>query len=121
MNRETFPASQSPLVGDISGPAGARLVTVTGIQRNPVSPATPTQQARLTWDGVLEQWEPLVPGNMSVLLNGYYDETGDLIGFEDISDDYAFSVNNVGLEVLVSWAYGFAYAVFVNGSGVNGS
>lgn len=117
-NRETYPAAQSPLVGDISGPAGASRVTVVGLQNRPVSAATPVEQARLTWDEVEGNWTPKVPGNMSVLLNGTPDALNVLQGFLDISDDYAFLVNCVGLEVLTGWAYGFDFQVFVDGMGV---
>ena len=117
-NRETYPASQSPLTGDISGPAGAQRVTVVGLQGNPVAPGGPKEQARLTWDAVNGDWESKVPGNMSILLNGTPDGSGNLAGFLDISDDYDFSVNNVGLESLVNWTLGFGFTVYVNGMGV---
>jgi hypothetical protein len=117
-NRETYPASQSPLTGDISGPAGATSVTVVGLQTNPVASGAPLEQSRLTWNAVLGAWEPEQPGNMSVLINGTPDSQSVLTGFTDISDDYDFLVNCVGLDALVSWTYGFTYQVFVNGTGV---
>jgi hypothetical protein len=117
-NRETYPASQSPLTGDISGPAGAQRVTVTGIQGNPVDSILPGEQNLLTFDRVNIKWAIKPPGNMSVLLNGFFNSSLLLVGFSDISDDYVFSVNNVGLESLVGWALGFTFKVFVNGVGV---
>jgi hypothetical protein len=117
-NRETFPASQSPLTGDISGPAGATSVTVVGIQNIPVEHLGPTDQMNLTYNAVTQQWEPALPGNISVILNGTADSLGVLTGFTIISDDYDVLVNHVGLEVLVGWPYGFGFNVYVNGTGV---
>ena len=63
-NRESFPASQSPLTGDISGPAGAQSVTVTGIQTFPVSPVAPQPQQILVFgsDEVWHAEDPIVSG-----------------------------------------------------------
>jgi hypothetical protein len=117
MNRETYPAAQSPLTGDISGPASAQTVTVVGLQTNSVASGLPSEQARLTWSAVTQEWVPQVPSNMSILLNGFI-SGGNLIGFIDISDDYDFLVNHVGLEVLVNWTLGFSFNVYVNEMGV---
>jgi hypothetical protein len=58
MNRESYPSSQSPLLGDISGPAGATLVTVVGIQKVPVITTLPTDQQVLTFVAASGMWEP---------------------------------------------------------------
>ena len=120
-NRETYPASQSPLTGDISGPAGATSVTVVGLQNNPVAPGGPGQANVLVWeqnsDGSSGEWQPQIPLN-AVLLGGTPDGQGVLQGFVIASTDLAFLVNNVGMEVLADWAYGFAYQVFLNGTGL---
>lgn len=57
-NRETFPAAQSPLQGDVSGAAGATTVTVTGIQTIPVSPTPPDDQQVLVYQAPTNRWEP---------------------------------------------------------------
>lgn len=117
-NRETYPASLSPLTGDISGPAGAQQVTVVGLQTVPVDSITPVQQANLVYDYNVGKWMVRVPGNMSVLLNGTPDSIGNLQAFTAISDDYDFTVNNISLSMLVGWALGFNFSVYVNGTGV---
>jgi len=116
-NRETFPASQSPLQGDISGPAGATTVTVTGIQTQPVSPATPVDKDKLQYDASVPQWAPKADGNSSVTLGTFVQTGGQIVSKgETISDDYEFLVNNVSLDGIVGWAYGTASQVFLNGS-----
>jgi hypothetical protein len=64
MNRETYPASQSPLTGDISGPAGATSVTVTGWQTYPVASTEPEPQQIMVFgsDGVWHPEDPIVSG-----------------------------------------------------------
>jgi len=116
-NRETYPASQSPLQGDVSGPAGATTVTVVGIQTQPVSPAVPVDKDTLRYNISVPQWEPVADGNASVTI-GTFSQTGGEITSKGvtISDDYDFLVDNVSLEALVGWAYGSASQVFVNGS-----
>jgi hypothetical protein len=57
-NRETYPASQSPLAGDISGKAGQTLVTVVGIQTIPVSPTPPSDQQGLIFRGDEDEYVP---------------------------------------------------------------
>lgn len=113
-NRETYPAAQSPLQGDVSGPAGATTVTVTGLQRNPIAPGAPSDQARLTWLGDTSQWTPVVPSYTMAL----EDATG---GLDIISDDWEIYIDGVGTEVLAGWPYGFAFQIFINGTGVPGS
>ena len=107
-NRETYPASQSPLQGDLSGTAGATTVTVVGLQTVPVAPGTPPTGADLVFDGT--QWSGQLPANIALELNG-----------QDFSDDWEFMVNNVSLDMLVGWSYGFAFKVFINGVGVTGT
>lgn len=118
-NRETYPASQSPLTGDISGPAGAQIVTVTGLQRNPVSPANPTDQDKLTFQAANGDWEPTADGNVAVTI-GTQTTAGGVITGKGValSDDRSFSVNNIGIDGLVGWTLGFAFDIFVNGTGV---
>lgn len=118
-NRETYPASQSPLQGDISGPAGATLVRVVGIQTIPVSPATPTDQDTFRYSFADNQWEPDADGNASITIGTYVVTSGQVTSKGDnLSDDYDFLVNNVGLDVLVGWSHGFTSQVFVNGTAV---
>lgn len=57
MNRQTYPASQSPLTGDISGPAGASQVTVTGIQNTHVESTPPEDGQILVYVGADSQIE----------------------------------------------------------------
>lgn len=118
-NRETYPASQSPLAGDINAPAGATTVTVTGIQTQPVAATIPTDKdvLRFNTEADTPEWEPTADGNASVTI-GTFSLAGGVIATKGltISDDYEFSVNNVGIDGLVGWAYGFASEVFVNGS-----
>lgn len=85
-NRETFPASQSPLTGDISGAAGATRVTVTGLQTIPVKSGTPTDQQVLTYISADGMWEASSSGraNRSIEVNGIV-----------MSDDYDIGVNLV--------------------------
>lgn len=116
-NRETYPASQSPLTGDISGPAGATQVTVVGLQGNPVAPGGPNDQANLTWSQIDDQWEPKVP-TWTFSVHGSPDALGNLQGFTIISDDWDIFINNVGTDLLVSWALGFGKQFFVNGTGI---
>ena len=116
-NRETYPASQSPLNGDISGQAGNTTVTVTGIQTQPVSPAVPVDQDTLRYITERSRWEPTADGNSSIRLGTFVEIAGQIVSKGiTISDDYDFLVNNVDLTVLVGWAFGFASQVFVNGS-----
>ena len=68
-NRETFPANQSPLTGDISGPAGATSVTVTGLQQVPFQ-AGPYQDGQIAiYNAAANQWlvgDPVVSGPNAV-------------------------------------------------------
>lgn len=121
-NRETYPASQSPLTGDISGPAGAQQVTVTGIQGVPVAPATsssPTDQDKLVYQAANNDWEPTADGNVAVTI-GTYTTAGGVVTGKGValSDDRNFSVNNIGIDGLVGWTLGFAFDIYVNGVGV---
>jgi hypothetical protein len=111
MNRETYPAAQSPLQGDISAAPGATTVTVTGFQTIPAQAGTPPD------DSPTGKWLYEVPPNVTVILNA--DAT--LSGGEFMSDDWMISANNISLENLVGWSHGFAFNVFVNGTGVTGS
>lgn len=119
-NRETYPASQSPLLGDVIGPAGATQVTVVGLQGNPVAPGGPDDQSVLTWDQDPTgsgEWVPKVP-TWTFSVHGSPDALGNLQGFTIISDDWDVFINNIGTELLVGWAYGFAHQFFVNGTGI---
>jgi hypothetical protein len=118
-NRETYPASQSPLSGDISAPAGATTATVIGLQTQPIAPTIPTDKdvLRFNTEADTPEWEPTADGNASVTI-GTFSLAGGVVATKGltISDDYEFSVNHVGIDGLVGWAYGFASEVFVNGS-----
>lgn len=114
-NRETYPAAQSPLTGDVSGPAGASSVTVVGLQAVPVAAITPTDQDKLTFQAANGDWEPTADGNASVTIGTFATAGGVTTSKgKTISDDYAFSVNGVGIDGLVGWAYGPG-EVFING------
>lgn len=118
-NRETYPAAQSPLQGDVSGPAGATLTTVVGLQNVPVSPATPIDQDLLTYEFAPNHWRPRAPGNVSITIGTFAETAGEITSKGvPISDDYDVLVNCVGLEVLVGWTLGFAFQFWVNGVGV---
>ena len=115
-NRETYPASQSPLLGDLSGPAGATTVTVVGIQTQPVAPTIPTDQDALRYNADVPQWEPRADGNASVTFGEFLTAGGSTISKgETISDDYDFLVDNVPIDGLIGWTFGDASQVFVNG------
>jgi len=116
-NRETYPASQSPLQGDIDGPAGATTVKVVGIQTQPVSPAVPVDQDTLRYDASVPQWAPKADGNSSVTLGTFATAGGQVVSKGvTISDDYDFLVDNVSLDGIVGWAYGNASQVFLDGA-----
>lgn len=119
-NRETYPASQSPLKGDISGQAGETTVTVIGIQRQPVNDAVPTDQDVLRYHAEVPEWRPTADGNASVTIGTYETAGGGTVVSKGttISDDYDFLVDNVSLDGIVGWAYGYAGQVFVNGSAI---
>jgi hypothetical protein len=70
MNRETYPASMSPLVGDVTAGAGARQTTVVGIQNTPVSSASPNDQDLLRYNFTNSQWEPTPDSNVALYVNG---------------------------------------------------
>lgn len=115
-NRETFPPSASPLQGDISGPAGSTLVTVVGIQTQPVDPKTPTDQDSLRYDASVPEWTPKADGNASFTLGTFATAGGVIISKgETISDDYDVLADNVSFDGLVGWAYGTASQVYVDG------
>jgi hypothetical protein len=121
-NRETFPAAQSPLTGDISGAAGATNVTVVGLQTIPLAPTPPTDEETIVFDaqlGLQGEWTPRLDANISVTIGEFLTDSGEIISRgRKLSDDYDFLVNRVGLDVLVGWSHGFAFQVFVNGTGV---
>jgi|SRR5271165_2252909 len=86
MNRETYPSSQSPLKGDVSGAAGATTVTVTGLQRTPISVNVPSNGNVLTFVSSTKMWTPSGNSfnNESIQVNGVA-----------VSDDYDVGVNLV--------------------------
>jgi hypothetical protein len=108
-NRQVSPASLFPLRGDLSAEAGATTVLVIGLQGIPVEAGTPSNADALVYNPTLNQWTQVLL-NGSIFINGVPQ-----------SDDWMFSVNNIDLEVLVGWAFGFAFKVFINGVGVPGS
>lgn len=75
-NRETYPASFSPLVGDVSAGAGAVAVVVTGLQTYPVQPTTPLDQQVLKFTADVSQphggsWGPATLSTSSMVqVNG---------------------------------------------------
>lgn len=82
-NRETFPASLSPITGDVSAAAGVRQATVTGLQGVPVSPATPSDQNILIFSAASSQWQPGPGTGTAIMVNGI-----------PTSDDYDVYVNS---------------------------
>ena len=124
-NRETFPAAQSPLTGDISGAAGATNVTVVGLQTIPLDPTPPTAEEQLYFDaalGIQGEWTPRLDENISVTLGTFATAGGEILSRgRKVSDDYDFSCNGVGFEVLLNWAYGFAFNCFLDGVGIPGT
>lgn len=118
-NRETYPASQSPLQGDVSGPAGASTVTVVGIQTVPVAPTLPTDKDLLQFNNTDGEWEPTAVGNAAITIGTFATAGGAVVSKgQPISDDRDFSVNNIAIDGLVGWSHGFAFDVFVNGTGI---
>ncbi len=118
-NRETYPAAQSPLQGDISGPAGASTVKVVGIQNQPVNAEIPVDKDTLRFDASVPEWAPTADGNASVTVGTYATAGGSVISKgETVSDDYEFSVDNVPIDGLLGWTLGDASQVFVDGSPV---
>lgn len=87
-NRETYPASQSPLTGDIRGAAGESQVTVVGFQTRPASPIQPPDKSEWRYDLNTNTWFPLLPANIAIMLNG-----------DDVSDDHLIYVNATFTEV----------------------
>ncbi len=122
MNRETFPASQSPLTGDASGAAGETNVTVVGIQTIAVDSTPPTAEEEFFFDqalGLQGEWTPRLDSNRSITLGQFLTNSGEILSRgRKLSDDYDFLINCVGLDALVSWTHGFSFQVFVNGTGV---
>lgn len=76
-NRETYPAALSPLQGDVSAGAGARVVTVTGLQTIPISATAPLDQQLLRYDLLTNQWLPSLDTNSAIYVDGV-----------PVSDDY---------------------------------
>lgn len=81
-NRETYPASMSPMVGDAVAGAGARRISVVGIQGIPVSSTSPSDQQLLRYDAATNQWVPSDDTNSAIYVNGV-----------PVSDDYLVYVN----------------------------
>lgn len=104
-NRQSYPSSLFPLRGDISAEAGDVAVVVEGIQTQPVDPAVPDTGDELIYgaDGI---WHP-GKLNASVLINDI-----------PISDDYDFLVNQIAIDGIVNWPYGYASQVFQNGAAI---
>lgn len=118
-NRETFPAAQSPLTGDLDGGAGDTNVIVVGLQTIPIDPTPPTAEEELFYDVGLLEWSPRLDSNRSITLGQFLTAGGEILSRgRKLSDDYSFLVNCKGLEVLVGWSHGFAFQVFINGTGV---
>ncbi len=116
-NRETYPASQSPLQGDISGQAGDTTVTVIRIQTQPVSPAVPVDKDTFRYNASIPDWEPTADGNASITLGTLLTAGGEIISKGvTLSDDYIVLVDNATLDGLVGWAYGLASQFFVDGN-----
>lgn len=88
MNRETYPASLSPLIGDVSAGAASQLVTVVGLQNQPVAPTIPVDQQILRFTftdpiaGTGGAWGPSSDTNSAIYVNGV-----------PTSDDYDIFVN----------------------------
>lgn len=119
MNRETYPASLSPIKGDVNAGAGAKTATVVGIQTQAVAPTIPTDKDVLRFNAAVPDWEPTADGNAAVTI-GTFATAGGVTTSKglSISDDRDFSVNNIGINGLVGWSLGFAFDIFVNGVGV---
>ncbi len=118
-NRESFPPSASPLTGDIDGGAGDTTVTVVGIQTQSVSSAVPVDKDIFRYNAAVPQWEPKADGNSSITLGTYVTAGGEVVSRGvTLSDDYEVLVDNVSLEGLVGWTYGFASQFFVDGTAI---
>lgn len=121
-NRETYPSSQSPLLGDLDGGAGDTRVTVVGWQNIPVDPATPTPEQQYYYDFDLNEWVHRLDSNISVTLGQFLTAGGQVISQgRKLSDDYEFSCAGVDFDVIVGWAYGFAFKCFLDGVGIPGT
>lgn len=70
MNRETYPASLSPMTGDAVAGVGAKQTTVVGIQNNPVSPTSPNGGDVLQFNSTSNMWEPTPEANGFIFING---------------------------------------------------
>jgi hypothetical protein len=86
-NRETYPASQSPLNGDISGAAGATQVTVVGWQGNPIQAGPLVDQNIYRYNFNDAEWE-LKLETACILVNG-----------DPTSDDFIIFVNATFVKV----------------------
>jgi hypothetical protein len=84
-NRETYPSQLFPLRGDTSAEAGDTSVTVTGLQKIPVSATAPTNNQVLTYVAADNAWEPQNPSagvTFLVEVNGVGVST-DYVNFVD--------------------------------------
>ncbi len=86
-NRETYPASQSPLAGDIDGSAGETRVTVTGWQGVPIDAGPPVDQNIYRYNFNDNRWE-LKLDTACIFVNG-----------DPASPDYVVFVNGTFLKV----------------------
>jgi len=90
MNRETYPASFSPLVGDVSAGAGATSIAVTGIQTYPVSPTTPLDQQVLKFTADITQPHGGSWGPATLATSGMVNVNGTVV-----SGDPEVFINNL--------------------------
>lgn len=70
MNRETYPASLSPMTGDAVAGVGAKQTTVVGIQNTPIASTTPNDQDVLRFNFTDGAWEPTADPNVAIFING---------------------------------------------------
>lgn len=86
-NRETYPAAQSPLTGDIDGAAGASRVTVVGWQSSPIDVGPPVDQNIYRFNFNDNRWELKL------------DTACILVEDDPVSDDYDIFVNATFVKV----------------------
>jgi len=81
-NRQVFPSSLFPTLGDVSGAAGSTSLTVVGIQKIPVSSTAPSTANPQTLAAI-----------GGTLYTPTYMDTAIQINGAPISDDYDIGVN----------------------------
>jgi hypothetical protein len=82
MNREIYPGSIYPLMGDVVSTAGVNKVTVAALRNITLDFTTPDDGAAIVYDADSGQFKARVTSSVAIMVNS-----------EASSDDYIVSVN----------------------------